>query len=62
MDEGERMALFLGFLVGLLIGVILVVSLDDSYKDGQLDFQRGKIKYMIAPDGTIWEKQKEKAE
>ena len=47
-----------GFLLFIfVIGVILGAFLRDggSYKTGQLDYQRGEIKYILNEDGSYYE-------
>lgn len=62
MDKDTLEALgfmVLGGIIGALITLIAILSVPISdYKEGQLDFQRGKVEWVLSPDGSIWHKEK----
>ena len=53
-EIGDLIIIFiLGLILGLVIG--LCAGVPWGYKDGQIDYQVGIVKYEIRADGTIWE-------
>jgi len=64
MDESNKviaalvmMGASLGFLLGMLFGVL---DQDRIYKQGQLDFQRGKIEWLLVGPDEVHHVLKEK--
>ena len=47
MDDEFAVALVLGFFTGALLSILLCLSTVPTYKQGQLDYQAGKIKWTV---------------
>lgn len=63
MDEYDGLLpiivfVFLGFVVGTLFGVM--IERNPSYKRGQLDFQRGKVEWLLVGPDEVHHVLKEK--
>jgi hypothetical protein len=67
MTNKEIIIMLFSLIVGMILTFFLVKALDpysagfeNGYKDGQLDYYNGKIKYEMVthPSTTTWEKKK----
>lgn len=53
MIDSKGIVFFVGFLLGVALSILIFSGpvMSDGYKQGQLDYQRGKIKYELTEAG-----------